>query len=224
MSRTALSRLRQPSWPFLLHTVLGGGNVILPIVKTRKLRPGEVICRSHKASKSRLEPRASDSKALALVRSPCREVCLPSPENSDCHVWCGIPNHTVKHAVLDVCSKSPSPTQNTLISFVTVVPNQMSGARGRSTHGDFSEDRKGGWARATCCLRSAPSLLPTIPSIRAAPFLQVRTPCSKKTATTSALLDGPTSCLTPCMRGNSQTGWPSGSSRAEQMKMPGRCP
>ena len=38
MSRTALSRPRQPSWPFLLHTVLGGDNVILPIVKTRKLR------------------------------------------------------------------------------------------------------------------------------------------------------------------------------------------
>ena len=100
----------------------------------------------------------------------------------------------------------------------------MSGARRRSTHGDFSEDRKGGWARATYCLRSAPSLLPIIPSIRVAPFLQVRTPCSKKTETTSVLLDGPTSCLTPCVRGNSQTGWPSGSSRAEQMKMPGRCP
>ena len=135
-------------------------------------------------------------------------------------MWCGFHNHTVKHVVLDVC---PS-TQNTLFSFVTVIPNQMSGARRRCTHRDFSEDRKGGWAQAICGLQSAPSPLPTITSSRAAPFLQVRTPRSKKAATTLVLLDGPASCLTSCVRGNSQTGWPSRSSRAEQMKMPGRCP
>ena len=90
----------------------------------------------------------------------------------------------------------------------------MSGAWRRSTHRDFSEDRKGGWAQATCCLHSAPSPLTTITSIRAAPFPQVRTPCLKKAATTSVLLDGPASCLTSCVRGNSQTRWPSGSSAA----------
>ena len=118
-----------------------GGDSYFPHCKDQKTETWSH--RSHKASKSRLEPGSSDSKALALYRSPCWGVCLPSPENSDCHVWCGIHNHTVKHVVLDGCPWSPSPTQNTLISFVTVAPNQMSGAWRRSTHRDISEDRKG---------------------------------------------------------------------------------